>query len=445
MDMSYDAALNQQYNPTRMRQIDLQLPSPKRDRSSSTGRAGWYPYYAGFSAGFAGAIMDRFCTKQDARILDSWNGSGTTTAVAASRGIESFGFDLNPVMSIVARARLLSKRERSSLISLARAINSLAPKVSFDQSDALATWFKPATVTTIRSIESAIQRLFFGDDRLTMATHMQERPFSDLAAFFYVALFRTVRGLLSTLQSSNPTWMKRPKCAADRIQLPRNLIFDEFLANAVLMEAALDADAFEMDGKVHIQVAASANIPMASNSIDFVLTSPPYCTRIDYAAATRIELAILGISDGEPFESLRRKLMGTTTVPRIAPVRKDSWGTLCNEFLQAVESHSSRASAVYYLKGHCQYFDGLQASVNELHRCLKTSGQVCMVVQDSFYKDIHIDLAGICIEMAQPLGMELSFRQDFIQSRNRAQAHPNAKPYRNSAQATESVLVLTKH
>lgn len=428
-----------------MPQIDLQLPSPKRDRSSSTGRAGWYPYYAGFSAGFAGAIMDRFCTKQDARILDSWNGSGTTTAVAASRGIESFGFDLNPVMSIVARARLLSKRERSSLISLAKAINSLASKTNFDKTDALAVWFKPATVTTIRSIERAIQRLFFCEDHKTMAAHMQERPFSDLSAFFYVVLFRTVRGLLSTLQSSNPTWMKRPGCDTDRIHLPGKLVFDSFLANTILMESVLDADPFEMDGKVHIQVAASANIPMASNSIDLVLTSPPYCTRIDYAAATRIELAILGISEGEPFESLRRKLMGTTTVPRIAPIRKDSWGALCSEFLDAVEAHPSQASAVYYLKGHCQYFDGLQASIHELHRCLKTSGQACLVVQDSFYKDIHIDLAGICTEMAEPLGMELSFRQDFIQSRNRAHAHPNAKPYRNSAHATETVLVFTKH
>ena len=389
--------------------------------------------------------MDRFCTKQDARILDSWNGSGTTTAVAASRGIESFGFDLNPVMSIVARARLLSKRERSSLIPLAKAITSLAPKTAFDHTDALAVWFKPVTVTAIRSIERAIQRLLFCEDHKTMATHMQERPFSDLSAFFYVALFRTVRGLLTPFQSSNPTWMKRPTCDANRIQLPGKLVFEAFLANTILMESALDADPFEMDGKVHIQVAPSANIPIASNSIDFVLTSPPYCTRIDYAAATRIELAILGISEGEPFESLRRKLMGTTTVPRIAPVRKDSWGALCTEFLDAVENHPSRASAVYYLKGHCQYFDGLEASVHELHRCLKTSGQACMVVQDSFYKNVHIDLAGICTEMAEPLGMELSFRQDFIQSRNRAQAQPNTKPYRNSAQATESVLVFTKH
>ena len=32
---------------------------------------------------------------------------------------------------------------------------------------------------------------------------------------------------------------------------------------------------------------------IAADSVDFVLTSPPYCTRIDSTAATRIELAVL--------------------------------------------------------------------------------------------------------------------------------------------------------
>lgn len=85
------------------------LPSPKRDKSSFAGRAGWYPYYAGFSAEFADAVLGRFCRSKAPQILDTWNGSGTTTAVSAGRGTQSFGFDLNPVMAIVARARLLSK------------------------------------------------------------------------------------------------------------------------------------------------------------------------------------------------------------------------------------------------------------------------------------------------------------------------------------------------
>src|SRR5687768_10602167 len=98
------------------------IPSPKRDRSSMTGRAGWYPYYAGFSADFAQAVLDSFADRRHSTVLDPWNGSGTTTAVTAGKGFEGFGFDLNPVMLIVARARLLNKRERSSLMPLARLI-----------------------------------------------------------------------------------------------------------------------------------------------------------------------------------------------------------------------------------------------------------------------------------------------------------------------------------
>ena len=39
-----------------MREI-YDLPNPKRDRSSMTGRAAWFPYYAGFSTNFAQAYL----------------------------------------------------------------------------------------------------------------------------------------------------------------------------------------------------------------------------------------------------------------------------------------------------------------------------------------------------------------------------------------------------
>ena len=49
-------------------------------------------------------------------MLDPWNGSGTTTYAAAQLGHSSIWLDLNPVMVIVARARLLSPSE-ADLIS----------------------------------------------------------------------------------------------------------------------------------------------------------------------------------------------------------------------------------------------------------------------------------------------------------------------------------------
>ena len=167
-----------------MENID-DLPSPKRGRSASLGRAGWYPYYAGFSGDFAQAVLNRFAREPNSRVLDPWNGSGTTTAVTAGKGYDGFGFDLNPVMVVVARARLLNKRERSSLIPLAKHVSSLSMEIAESKyEDPLSSWFRPATVHSIRRIEAALELTLMGlNSRTSMEKHIRDREFSDIVAF----------------------------------------------------------------------------------------------------------------------------------------------------------------------------------------------------------------------------------------------------------------------
>jgi hypothetical protein len=66
----------------------------------------WYPYYAGYSAGFVEqALQESVATAK--LVLDPWNGTGTTTVVAASKNIPAIGFDVNPALVVVSRAGLL--------------------------------------------------------------------------------------------------------------------------------------------------------------------------------------------------------------------------------------------------------------------------------------------------------------------------------------------------
>src|SRR5688500_12785789 len=46
----------------------------------------WYPYYAGYTSAFAESVFDQYLGSAKS-VVDPWNGSGTTTAVAASRGV----------------------------------------------------------------------------------------------------------------------------------------------------------------------------------------------------------------------------------------------------------------------------------------------------------------------------------------------------------------------
>jgi SAM-dependent methyltransferase len=195
-------------------------------------------------------------------------------------------------------------------------------------------------------------------------------------------------------------------------------------------------------GQKVIRVASSEQIPLLNDAVDCVLASPPYCTRIDYAVATSPELALLGYSLDNEFDGLRRQLIGTSTVPRTAPKTSKEMGTTCLHFLDALSQHTSKASSTYYFKNHVQYFHSIGTSLSEIARVLKPGGSCVLVVQDSYYKDIHNDLPAIVAEMAEFQSLRLRERRDFELTRTLAGVNPGAKEYRTSFSAVESVLTF---
>jgi SAM-dependent methyltransferase len=206
-----------------------------------------------------------------------------------------------------------------------------------------------------------------------------------------------------------------------------------------------DVDWAEIGTKPKLQVASSLDLPVEDDSVDLILTSPPYCTRIDYAVATMPELAVLGFGFDGTFRSLRKRLIGTSTVPKEFPKARRDWGATCNDFLLDLESHSSKSSDSYYYKNHLQYFGSMLKSVRELERVLTPGGICILVVQDSYYKDVHNDLPKILEEMASECGLQMARRDDFVQGQSMAQINSRARKYRDAMSATESVLCFTKY
>jgi hypothetical protein len=401
------------------------------------GKSPWYRYYAGYSAGFVSDALDLLEAERKSVVLDPWNGSGTTTAVAFGKGIESIGVDLNPALVVVARARVLSRLLAPSLEPLCRDIlvHSRTAAQSDPIADPLASWFDHATVTRLRGVETSIRHVLVGEDAADNGLQLADRV-SALAAFYYTALFRTVRTLARSARTSNPTWVKdsveKPVSASwrtlDRLMLSSCREFGDALVTPAEGEPAL-----------RLLVGSSTFLALTSGSVDVVLTSPPYCTRIDYVAATRPELAVLGMSRDEQ-RALRSRMIGTPTIATELPVRADDWGATALRFIEGVERHTSKASATYYRKHYVQYFAGLRASLDSILTACRPGAHLGLVVQDSHYKELRLDLALVAREM-----LELRGRAQFtcyeFSGGSMAAINPRARKYRESFAVTESLLV----
>lgn len=424
------------------------IQNPKRRPETTSGRDDWYPYYAGFSGAFARSLIKSAGLPQESTFLDPWNGSGTSTAAAVAFGHRAIGFDLNPVMAVVAKARLLPNIDAPSIVPLLSEIAKKSARQRINAGeDPLLTWFAPSAAAEFRSIERAIHALLVCANR-TRKSVDSASEMSSIAAFFYLALFRTVRGLLGRFKASNPTWITRPASLQSRVRPCAVEISRAFRQEVSGMCADIAAEPREShltNVQCTVEVGTSEKLPIRANSVDLVLSSPPYCTRIDYGVATSPELAVLGFKMDAQLRELRGRLIGTPTIHDSPPPPDSTWGPACNAFLEQVAQHPSKAAKSYYYKTYVQYFGAITQSVSEIARCMKPNSNCVIVIQDSYFKGIRADLATIFTEIASANDLTLSRQVDFPMSRTFAYINTKSRGYRSSSTSVESVLCYTKN
>ncbi|RYG72969.1 hypothetical protein EU245_08500 [Lentibacillus lipolyticus] len=425
------------------------VPStPKRNNRQIKGKEGFFDFYPGYSDRFVKDVLHYWQLPKNSVVLDPWNGSGTTTDVTSDLGYHALGYDLNPVMFVVAKARevkgiqhlMLDKSKQKIMGNTA----SYSKQVIMEE-DPLDEWFSSESVNTIRAIEHSIQSIYAVKHGKLLNHKDNLLSLSSEAAFFYLALFRVLKILSSSYRSSNPTWIKKPKYLDDRVRYSRDFILGTFSqqVDELLELLRQEEDYNNYPGENVLGISSSEHLPRENNSVDAIITSPPYCTRIDYAILTRLELALLGSNDYE-LTKLRKQLIGSPLTQADKTDLNPEWGMTCLNTLNEINDHESKASNTYYLRTFVQYFNGLYKSLLELDRVLKRGGKCAFVVQDSYYKDIHVNLGTIMDEMGKSLLWSTTHQFDFYTGQTMSHINTKSNKYRSKTKGRETVLFFQK-
>ena len=251
-------------------------------------------------------------------VLDPWSGSGTTTAVCARLGVNSIGIDINPALTVIARARLTPRPKTNSRTTLGKELIDVARQLEseVEDGDPLRRWMRRDGIARVRAIQSAIHQLVPRDlpapQHLSVVAQVDRLP--QLVCFFYTALFATVRNLLSRFRASNPMWLKSPATYRHKIATSWKRLAQDYLERSEYLEERLRLD-HTSSGLIQarFETGSATSLPYPSESFDGVLTSPPYATRIDYVVGLLPELAVLGVDD-ESLWSLRTQSTGSPVV-----------------------------------------------------------------------------------------------------------------------------------
>lgn len=406
----------------------------------------WYPYYAGFASEFVERVLsDRF---EDAEsLIDPWNGSGTTTAVGAGLGKACLGLDINPAVTVIARARLTPVTIRDSLVPIADEIvlASMRESPPKREPDPLSRWLRRPAVETVRRLQRAIHRVVVGDGlserELAHSPSEMSSQLPLMASFFYAALFAAARDILKVHRGSNPTWLRYPESFRHRLNPAPQKCRDLFVERVEYLADRLSLPSKEKSARTSLRTESV--LDLSGNSVfDACFTSPPYATRIDYVRTTLSELSVLGLGDDQVKE-LRRTTTGTPVVKGVKGAKPELLSNTAASVVDRVRTHPSHGSANYYAPWISNYLGSLEDSFVLIDKTVSRKGKIGVVVQDSFYKSVHVDLQRIVTETLEASGRRLEGREDYSVAHSMAHVNPASRTHNRASEAIESLLVFT--
>ncbi|EDK72516.1 hypothetical protein TM7_0353 [candidate division TM7 genomosp. GTL1] len=315
--------------------ISSKLPS-RRSKNE------FYRYYAGYPLDFAEWALSELNLSPGALVIDPWNGSATTAAACARFGASFQGYDINPVMVHLGRARVASSVDFEEAEEIINAVDEIVAK---------------SRIVSIQMVGSAFREL----------------PVSNESAHSVAiaALFPYARALLNVRKTKNPSWFRR-NTTFDGMSINKDEIFSSW--KILLREVSLWRGTQEDTNGVAISIERgdSRKSLGRKDAFDGMLTSPPYLTRLDYVQATLPEFLLLKEFDAVPnMQRLRRSMLGSPLTSERPSRSLERLPADIRKVLGRIESHGSKASASYYHRFFSTYFVDLQASMRNIAKVLK--------------------------------------------------------------------------
>ena len=217
-------------------------------------------------------------------------------------------------------------------------------------------------------------------------------------------------------------------------------IFDDFSSKLNNLTKHVNDKKIKRD--IKITKADARKIGVKSNSIDFILTSPPYGdsrTTVAYGQFSRYPLLWLGLEKQDVF-GLDEELLGGKKVQR-ENLRVSS--KTLNETLKKIRKYDEKRA-----KDTENFMIDLFLSIKEMGRVLKKGKYSCIVVGNRAVRAIRVPTDQIIREMCKDLNIKhkITFYRNIPSKNNpiRSKFKINGKTKWIDTMSKESIVVLQK-
>lgn len=332
---------------------------------------GWFWYKEGYAPEIVDYAVEDFSktrSMKPANILDPFCGVGTTLLAAKDRGIASAGVDASPLAVFVSKTKTDDYDEGDLEAALAFTSKKHPPSDADWQFELFSprAAFPRRNYTEILAIREAIEQ--------------EEGRVRNLLLL----------GLLSILPQASIVLKDGGVLKIDKRKraLPAREIFRRKVKRMVR----------ELSGRPrghtpHVFLGDARALDAGGESVDLIVTSPPYLNNIDYSKIYGLELSLLEMSKARAEEVRMRAIRSFI---------KTGNRRLETDMPPEVGDDGLRIPIIG------TYFKDMEKALMEMHRVLRPGGCAHVIVSNSVIHETHVLVDEIFAQMAERIGFSES-------------------------------------
>jgi len=317
----------------------------------------WYYFKEGFSKNLVDIFIDQFKLNKNSTVLDPFCGVGTTLLACKQKRIKSSGFDVSPFFVFVSKV----KTRNYDLDKLKEVISEVV-KWKFERPKKLP---KEKFIRKVFS-RYTLEDVIFYKNKILEIENEKARDFLLLA-------------LIDSAIKASWTIKDGAMIRIDKKGKPPLKKFFKYKIKKMFKDLKKSNI---KNIPVSVEVGDARKLNLEDNSIDAVITSPPYLNKIEYTKIYNIEISLFFDFP----ETELRSYIGS----RVEDIDVSDLGLSENIPLSAKA-----------------YFKDMNLSLNEIYRVCKHNAKLAIVIGGGCYPDRVVEADRIIAELAEVIGFRV--------------------------------------
>lgn len=371
----------------------------------------WYPFVEGYSKEFIQSIINEIGNK-NLICVEPFSGSGTTALELQNIGIKCISFEVNPLMYLIGKVKLentytvedtekwfkyiVDNRSNCEVLELQSSFSTLY------QNENNKKW----NYDKITGI--AVNKLLLTIDVIS------DELYKDLFKVALAAILLDVSNLYRNGKclSYKKNWEDRKISEQEVFNKFDFKVKNELICDISNLVNKKSVSSTILNNKVFLyneDCRSAINKYVEDNSIDLVITSPPYLNSRDYTDTYMLELKTLGFTQTtDEIKQLREK-----TLRSHVQIKWKDITTINNQLLNDTLNKLEKASLNETIWNPSiidmvrLYFVDMQIVFSELYKKMKIGGKIYFNVSNSAYFKVLINTLEICASIAEQEGFKV--------------------------------------